>query len=79
MTSSEQNHLPSFQKIEKVREATKLTNFLTKVKSDKNYLFIYESAKLKLQIGEGTYGIVYRAKSKSNGIDVALKKIRLER
>lgn len=30
------------------------------------------------KIGEGTYGIVYRAKHKHNGVDVALKKIRLE-
>jgi serine/threonine protein kinase len=35
--------------------------------------------RLSRQIGEGTYGIVYRAKHKVNGIDVALKKIRLER
>lgn len=33
---------------------------------------------MHFQIGEGTYGIVYRAKHKHNGIDVALKKIRLE-
>ena len=31
------------------------------------------------KIGEGTYGIVYRAKDTKSGIDVALKKIRLEK
>ena len=31
------------------------------------------------KIGEGTYGIVYRAKDKKTGREVALKKIRLER
>ena len=30
------------------------------------------------KIGEGTYGIVYKAKDKSNGKTVALKKIRLD-
>jgi len=30
------------------------------------------------KIGEGTYGIVYKARSNSTGQDVALKKIRLE-
>lgn len=72
MTSAELNHLPSFQKIEKVGEELKK--------------YFYEIfglftifLEIFLQIGEGTYGIVYRAKHKTNGIDVALKKIRLER
>ena len=30
------------------------------------------------KIGEGTYGIVYKAKDKSSGKIVALKKIRLD-
>jgi serine/threonine protein kinase len=47
----------------------------------KNFNFVYMNSffHFSLQIGEGTYGVVYRAKHKHNGIDVALKKIRLER
>ena len=30
------------------------------------------------KIGEGTYGVVYKAKEKSSGSYVALKKIRLD-
>jgi len=30
------------------------------------------------KVGEGTYGVVYKAKDKTNGNLVALKKIRLE-
>lgn len=30
------------------------------------------------KIGEGTYGVVYKAKDKINGTYVALKKIRIE-
>ena len=30
------------------------------------------------KLGEGTYGIVYKAKDKENGNIIALKKIRLE-
>ena len=31
------------------------------------------------KVGEGTYGVVYKAKNRENGDIVALKKIRLER
>jgi serine/threonine protein kinase len=30
------------------------------------------------KIGEGTYGVVYKAKNKKTGLLVAMKKIRLE-
>ena len=31
------------------------------------------------RIGEGTYGVVYRARDKSNGDIVALKKVRMDK
>ncbi len=34
--------------------------------------------KIEKPVGEGTYGVVYKAKDKTNGEFVALKKIRLE-
>ena len=34
--------------------------------------------KTEKPIGEGTYGVVYKATEKSTGLTVALKKIRLE-
>lgn len=39
---------------------------------------ILENLQPAEKIGEGTYGIVYKARSNSTGKDVALKKIRLE-
>lgn len=76
------NHLPSFQKIEKVKRAQiteRITNFSLKlVCLQIPEIFSNRFFQMHFQIGEGTYGIVYRAKHKHNGIDVALKKIRLE-
>ena len=39
---------------------------------------IYRYQKIEKPVGEGTYGVVYKAKDKTTGEHVALKKIRLE-
>lgn len=40
-----------------------------------NWLVQYEKVE---KIGEGTYGVVYRARDRNTGMTIALKKIRLE-
>jgi len=45
---------------------------------DEDVLGAMENFQKIEKIGEGTYGVVYKAKDKSSGRMVALKKIRLD-